>query len=176
MKPRAIAMIIPLLLAGTLSGCTRTTDPRPRPTARSYGPNVVHFDGVGDVGFGDTTAELTRRGLLAAQPGPCGPQLATLPSVSPVFASDRLVLLWAEPPTHTPEGVSVGTGIEDVRAAYPRAQELAAPAETYRFDGLLTRQGDRAYLFLHDGKTVRKAIAGYAEYVQRLFNDGFGTC
>jgi hypothetical protein len=53
---------------------------------------------------------------------------------------------------------------------------LTAPPGTYRFDGLLARQGDRAYLFLHDGRTVRKTVAGYADYAQRLFDEGFGTC
>ncbi|HEX5596953.1 MAG TPA: hypothetical protein VFX61_13200 [Micromonosporaceae bacterium] len=175
MKPRIVSVMIPLLLLSSLSGCTKPSQPLPKPTTPSYGPNIVHLGGVGDVGFGESRAELTRRGLLVAQPGPCGPGLA-IPAVSPVFADDRLVLLWADPPTRTPEGVTVGSPVTEARAAYPTARELTAPPGTYRFNGLLAEQDDRAYLFLHDGKTVRKTIAGYAEHVQRLFNDGFGTC
>jgi hypothetical protein len=40
----------------------------------------------------------------------------------------------------------------------------------------LVTEGDRGYLFLHDGTTVQKAVAGYGEYLTRLFNTGFGSC
>lgn len=178
MKLRNAALITPLLVLGVIAGCTRSAQPRPPATNPASGPNnVVRLDGVAGVEFGDSATELIRRGLLlAAEPGSCRPRLTSLPSVSPVFADDRLVLLWIDPPMHTPEGVTVGTPVATARAAYPAARELAAPPDTYRFDGLLAASGDRAYLFLHDGKTVRKTVVGFAEYAQRLFDDGFGTC
>jgi hypothetical protein len=37
-------------------------------------------------------------------------------------------------------------------------------------------RGDRAFLFLHDGQTVQKEIAGYADYVRRLYAEDFGVC
>jgi hypothetical protein len=35
---------------------------------------------------------------------------------------------------------------------------------------------DRAYLFLHDGATVVKTIAGFTEYAHRLLDSDFGVC
>jgi hypothetical protein len=174
MTRREVPLVV-AMLAGLLAGCT---DPRPdHPNQRpSYGPDVVHLGGVADIGFGDSLDELSRRGALVPQRESCGPRLTSLPTVSPVFANERLVLVWIDPPVRTPEGVTVGTSLAEARAAYPHARDLAAPPDSYRFDGLLVEEGDRAYLFLHDGQTVRKAVAGYTEYVRRLFEDGFGTC
>ncbi|WP_405104138.1 hypothetical protein [Micromonospora sp. NBC_01412] len=45
-----------------------------------------------------------------------------------------------------------------------------------REDPLRARRSDRAYLFLHDGRTVRKIIAGYADWARRLFAEGHGPC
>ena len=53
---------------------------------------------------------------------------------------------------------------------------LPAPPGSHRFAGLLARDGDRAYLFLHDGVTVREIIAGYADWARRLFDEGYGPC
>src|SRR6185436_18478234 len=97
-----------------------------------------------------------------------GPQLVDVPKVSPIFVDDRLVVLWAEPPMHTPEGLGVGSPVDRVRAAYPGG--------TYRFDGLLVTRGDRAYLFLHDTATVRKLIVGYVQYAKLLFDQGYSAC
>ncbi|HEX6969511.1 MAG TPA: hypothetical protein VF174_11980 [Micromonosporaceae bacterium] len=176
MKRRAALLLAPLLAGGVLIGCTEASPHEP--AQRTGGPDeaVVHLHGVADIGFGDTLAELTRRGVLTLRPEACGPRLTALPTVSPVFAKDRLVLLWVEPPARTPEGITVGTPVAEVRTAYPDVRELTAPPGTYRFNGLLVVEGDRAYLFLHDGSTVRKAVVGYAEYARRLFDDGFGTC
>ena len=86
------------------------------------------------------------------------------------------MLLWIDPPLRTPEGVTTGASVQAVRTAYPEATRLTAPPDSYRFDGLLAHSGDRAYLFLHDGKAVRKVVAGYTDYARRLFHEGFGLC
>ncbi|WP_308220936.1 hypothetical protein [Micromonospora phytophila] len=137
---------------------------------------VVDLEGLHDVEFGDTEDELTRRGILRTDVDACGPALAGHDTISPIFVDDRLVLLWLGDTTRTPEGVTAGSPIGEVWDSYPSVRELDAPQGTYRFDGLLARQGDRAYLFLHDGQVVRKIIAGYAEWAQRLFDEGHSPC
>ncbi|WP_174528577.1 hypothetical protein [Micromonospora maritima] len=137
---------------------------------------VVGLDGLRDAEFGDTEEDLTRRGLLHTDEEACGPTLTGLGSASPIFVDDRLVLLWLDDPMSTPEGISAGTPVTDVRAAYPGATALPAPPGGHRFAGLLARDGDRGYLFLHDGVTVRKIIAGYADWARRLFDEGYGPC
>ncbi|MFG1950712.1 hypothetical protein [Micromonospora sp. NPDC048830] len=136
---------------------------------------VVDLNGLPDVEFGDTEEDLTRRGLLQAGVDACGRTLAGH-AASPVFVDDRLVLLWVDDPFRTPEGISVGASVEEVRARYRTLHPLRAPQGTHRFDGLLARSGDRAYLFLHDGRTVRKIVAGYADWARRLFDEGHGPC
>ncbi|MFJ8581813.1 hypothetical protein [Micromonospora sp. NPDC093277] len=137
---------------------------------------VVGLDGLRNAEFGATEAELTRRGVLRTEQDACGPTLAGHGSVSPIFVDERLVLLWFDDPMTTPEGISVGTPLTAVRDAYPSVVDLTAPQGTHRFDGLLARDGDRAYLFLHDRTAVRKIIAGYAEWARRLFDEGYGPC
>lgn len=176
MKLRQFGFIAALLLAASVSGSGPMPPESfavPEPVASVA---VVDLDGLADVDFGDTEAELTRRGVLRTDVDACGPTLAGHAMVSPIFIQDRLVLLWAGDPIRTPEGVAAGTPIAEVRASYPRVRELRAPQGTYRFDGLLARDGDRAYLFLHDGRTVQKIIAGYADWVHRLFVEGHGPC
>ena len=137
---------------------------------------MVDLNGLRNVEFGDTEDELTRRGILRTDVDACGAALAGHDTVSPIFVDDRLVLLWLGDTAGTPEGVTIGTPVTEVWARYPRVRELDAPQGTYRFDGLLARQGDRAYLFLHDGEVVRKVIAGYADWAERLFADGHSPC
>ncbi|MFD0969413.1 hypothetical protein [Plantactinospora endophytica] len=178
MEARKVVRIVAVLVAGAVALCHtyRTVSDEPAATP-AYGPDVLHLKGLRDIEFGDTEQELLSRGQLHTEPAPtCGASLAGPPTVSPVFAEDRLVLLWASPPVRTPEGVTAGTPVDQVEAAYPAATRLTAPPGTYRYDGLLARQGDRAYLFLHDGRTVRKTVAGYADYARRLFDEGFGVC
>ncbi|MFY1674648.1 hypothetical protein ACN27G_32700 [Plantactinospora sp. WMMB334] len=178
MEARRVVRIVAVLVAGAVALCHAYRTVSDEPAAKpAYGPDVLHLKGVRDIEFGDTEQDLLRRGRLDAGSAPaCGPSLTGPSTVSPVFADDRLVLLWASPPVRTPEGVTAGTPVDQAEAAYPAATRLTAPPGTYRYDGLLARQGDRAYLFLHDGRTVRKTIAGYADYAQRLFDEGFGTC
>ncbi|MEH1102139.1 hypothetical protein [Micromonospora sp. CPCC 205561] len=137
---------------------------------------VVDLNGLRDVEFGDTEDELTRRGILRSDIDACGPSLAGHDTTSPIFVDDRLVLLWLGDSTRTPHGITAGIPVAEVRARFPSAHELDAPQETYRFDGLLARQGDRAYLFLHDGRAVTRIIAGYADWAQRLFHEGHSPC
>lgn len=149
--------------------------PNTATVAVTYGPDVVHLQGVRDVRFGHTRADLNDR--LAKTVGECSARVTDLPQGDLVFAADdRLVLLWFDAPLRTPEGISTASTLDAARKAYPQAKELKAPENSYRFDGLLVSDGDHGYLFLHDGKTVRKAIAGYASYLDRLFNAGFGAC
>lgn len=137
---------------------------------------MVGLEGLRNAEFGDTEADLTRRGVLRADEAACGPALVGHGSVSPIFVDERLVLLWLDDPMSTPEGISAGTPVGEVRAAYPGAVDLPAPTGSHRFAGLLARDGDRAYLFLHDGVTVREIIAGYADWARRLFDEGYGPC
>jgi hypothetical protein len=174
-KTRKFLLIAGLLIGAVGAGSGPSNDPA-TPAGAPYGPDVIRLTGFRNIAFGDSAQELTRRGVLGPQETPCGPSLTGLDAVSPVFADDRLVLLWFEPPMRTPEGITVGTPVDAVPAAYPSATWLTAPQETYRFDGLLVEQGDRAYLFLHDGRTVRKIIAGYAGYARKLFEEGSGLC
>ncbi|WP_425413402.1 hypothetical protein [Micromonospora pallida] len=137
---------------------------------------VIDLNGLAGAEFGDSQRELAERGILQEAAESCGPTLVGHETASPIFYDDRLVLLWVSAPVRTPEGVTVGTPVDDLPAHFPSLARLGAPKGTYRLDGLLAQRGDRAYLFLHDGRTVRKTIAGYAEYAQRLFAEGYGPC
>ncbi|KKJ94413.1 hypothetical protein LQ51_28010 [Micromonospora sp. HK10] len=176
MKLRQLGFIAALMAAASIAG-SGVRPQGPEVPARPVGAaEVVGLGGLRDAEFGDTEQELTRRGMLRTDVDACGPTLAGHEAVSAVFAGDRLVLLWLADPMSTPEGISVGTPVTEVRDTFPAAVELAAPQNSYRFDGLLARDGDRAYLFLHDGMTVRKIIAGYADWARRLFDEGYGPC
>ncbi|HEX5596955.1 MAG TPA: hypothetical protein VFX61_13210 [Micromonosporaceae bacterium] len=182
-KARVVALTVAVLLLVGSAACSQgeaaPAASRSSTPAPSYGPNVVHLDGLREIHFGDTEALLTQRGLLApeSEAEPCGPSFVAIPEASPVFFEGRLVQIWAEPPLQTPEGVGVGTPLDDARAVYPTAHKLTAPADSYRFDGLLVTEGDRAYLFLHDGRAVQKVIVGYAEQARMLFEaDVYDLC
>jgi hypothetical protein len=180
MKPRFIPLVIAVLaLFGLLAGYS--TQERSSPAyATSAAPatrtDVVDFDGVRDVRLGQSEADLTARGALARPVDACGPVLTAVHEASPVVANGELVLMWVNPPLETPEGVGVGTPVAAARTAYPQAAIMKAPAASYQFDGLMVTNGDRAYLFMHDGHTVRKAVVGYTDDVQRLFVHGVGNC
>ena len=175
MKLRQFTFIAMLLTAAWVSGSG--VQPPPVLDDRPVGAvQVVDLNGLRDVEFGDTEDELTRRGILRSDVDACGPSLAGHDTTSPIFVDDRLVLLWLGEATRTPQGITAGMPVEEVRARYPSVRELDAPQGTHRFDGLLARRGDRAYLFLHDGRTVRKIIVGYAEWAQRLFEEGHSPC
>lgn len=172
---RALALTTLLVL----SGCTHlnrpaaTTGPTERVPTRSA--EIVDITGIGDVKIGSTRAEISEH-LHTQLPG-CNTQLASHPQGSLVFTSDDIfVLIWFEAPLRTPDGVTTGTSVSMIKTAYPQATELRAPEGSYRFDGLIATSGEHGYLFLHDGRTVRKAIAGYVDYLHRLFNTGFGVC
>ncbi len=176
MKLRQFGFIATLILAASISG----SGPVPPETIAVREPvasvTVVDLDGLADIDFGATESELTRRGILRTDVDACGPTLAGHEMVSPIFINNRLVLLWAGDPVRTPEGITAGTPIAEVRDTYSTVRQLRAPQGAHRFDGLLARDGDRAYLFLHDGHTVRKIIVGYADWAHRLFVEGHGPC
>ncbi|WP_229400786.1 hypothetical protein [Micromonospora okii] len=187
MKLRQFVFIAALLTAASIAGSgvrpqgpvDEAGDHRPRDplgTRPAGVDEVVGLDGLRDVEFGDTEQELTRRGALSPGADACGPALAGHGAASPIFVDDRLVLLWLDDPARTPEGVTVGTPVAEIASRYRSVSRLDAPRQTHRFDGLLARRGDRAYLFLHDGRTVRKIIVGYADWARRLFAEGHGPC
>lgn len=175
----ALAPVLALLAAGIrlVGGESKPAEPPAKFAASATGASdVIYPHGLGGLEFGASEQELTRQGVLLPETAACAPRLTGLATVSPVFDEDRLVLLWASPPVRTPEGIAVGTPVDVVRQTYPVVTALAAPRGSYRFDGLLAAEGDRGYLFLHDGLRVRKIIAGYTEYARKLFDEGFGTC
>jgi hypothetical protein len=190
-RPGVLTALVIAAASLVLSACAAETgrpaadSPAASPTAGasptpaqavSHGPEIVDFAGVQEIRFGDLKADLVGEGRLTAQREGCGPTFTNARELSPVFDGERLVLIWVNPPYRTPEGVTVGTPLSEALRRYPSAQPLAPPAGSYVFPGLLVSQGDRAYLLLHDGKTVQKTIAGYTEYVNRLYRDGFGQC
>lgn len=144
--------------------------------AAAPGPQVVRYTGVPGLAFGDTEQDLIRRGVVVRDTPECNPRMVRPTGATPVFVDGRLALLWADPPLHTPEGIAVGDSVASVRKAYPAASDLAPPAGSYRFSGLLAGSGDRAYLFLHDGRQVQKLIVGYTRHARTLFEQGFGGC
>jgi hypothetical protein len=168
--------VIILITALALSACAQVTRaPDPPPPSEEPRGEVVSVTGLGEVKIGSTRADLGRH--LDTEPPGCNTRLRVHPQGSLVFTSDgRFVLLWFDSPLRTSEGVTTGTEIGKVRAAYPGAIELTAPAGSHRFDGLLVVEGEHGYLFLHDGKAVQKAVAGYVDYLHHLFDTGFGSC
>jgi hypothetical protein len=169
-----VGVMAAVTLAAGLAGCTGTADPAP--AAATESPEVVSYQGLGGIRFGDSRTDLASEHGMVQASGDCAPRLPSYAGASPVFDGDRLVLLWADPPLHTPESIAVGAPVATVDATYPGAEPLTAPPGSFHFDGLLVTSGDRGYLFLHDGTTVQKLIAGYEEHARLLFDEGFGTC
>lgn len=163
------------VFAGALVGCGGVDDPT---TAAQYsdGRQVVTSTGLPEIEIGASRADLVRDQGLTQGPGDCAPLLPNRPAASPVFEDDRLVLLWANPPLRTPDGVAVGSPVVALRAQYPDAEPLSAAPGSHQYDGLLVTVDEHAYLFLHDQQQVQKLIVGSAEHARRLFHEGFGTC
>lgn len=138
--------------------------------------DVVTFTGVADVELGDSLTEISAAHEIEAPIGGCALTIDGVDGVDPVFADDRLVLMWIHAPVHTPEGIMEGSSVAAVRSAYGNEVDLTPPAGSHAFPAILVTKDDRAYLFLHDGKSVRKEIVGYTDYVKRLYEDGFGAC
>lgn len=160
-----------------IAACAQVTKAAPSlaPTASQEPDTVVNLTGLDGIKFGLKRADLA--GYLNTDLPGCNTQLRDYPQGSLVFtADDRLVLMWFNAPLKTAEGIATGASLDAAKAAYPKATELKAPAGSHRFDGLLASSGDYGYLFLHDGKKVQKAIAGYVDYEHRLFDSGFGVC
>jgi len=169
---RALALTGLLLLGG----CAHLAPAAPTSvTSAPSSEDVVRVTGYSGFRFGDSRAEV--ESFINHDLQGCNSQLAGRPEGSLVFdPDDRLVLFWFEAPLRTPEGIKTGDTLAALTAAYPGATPLSAPARSHRFDGHLVDQGEHGYLFLHDGTTLRKAIAGYVDYLQRLFDSGFGVC
>ncbi|MPZ26811.1 MAG: hypothetical protein GEV12_10235 [Micromonosporaceae bacterium] len=170
--------LLTTLLAGLtgLAGCTGTVDPAPEAASPSHDPHLVSQVGLAEIRFGDTREVLERDHGLIQEPGDCAPRLPDQPAVSPVFEGDRLVLLWVDPPLHTPAGLAVGSPVAAVRAAHPDAEDLPAPADPFQFHGLIVTVDDRAYLFLHDQELVQKLIIGFDRHARLVHHEQFGVC
>ncbi len=176
----AVAAVITMAcLAGTAAILVIARDHHTRlagfeqSTTVAGGQDVVTFEGVGDVHFGDPVGALAASHGFKDDPSACTRTFSDLQGVDPVVADDKLVLMWVEPPVHTPEGIAVGSAVSAVRQAYPGGVDLAG---AHAYPGIMVVKQDKAFLFLHDGKTVKKEIAGYADYVRRLYTEGFGAC
>jgi hypothetical protein len=171
-----LAAVLALAALG-LSGCTAATG-SPSSSATGATPaNVIDFAGLPGIAIGASLSELTKAGAITTKGPGCAPSFASLPNASPIFDADRLVLIWAYPPLHTPENVSVGSSIETARKAYPSAVELSAPAGSHRYPGLLvTGPDDLTYLMLYDNGQVQKLVVGMQKYARMLVDTGFGAC
>ena len=176
MKLRQFAFIATLMTAASIAG-SGVPPTGPIPDGRPAGSvEIIDLNGLRNIEFGATEDELTRRGILRTSLDACGPMLAGHDTVSPVFVEDKLVLLWVGDPMRHTGGHNGRLARRRGLGPLPGGQPAAAPQGTHRLDGLLARSGDRAYLFLHDGRTVRKTIAGYADWARRLFDEGAGPC
>ncbi len=183
---RAVGLAVLLGLVYGLSGCTGDAggaEPASSPVTpsapASRDPDVIDFGGLRDIRLGASLRALSAAGVVAVDGQACGPSFTGLREASPVFAGDELVLIWANPPLRTPEGIMVGSSIEDARQAYPSGIELTPPDGSTTFPGLLVTGGDdQAYLLLYDPEPerVEKLIVGYERYAGMLFFNGFGTC
>lgn len=186
MRRAAADLLVVTLLLGTMlraAGCgakspAGSPSPSPSPPAGSrVDPDLVGFTGLPDIQIGASLRDLVAAGRVATPAAACGPAIVGHLGASPIFDGDRLVLLWANPPLHTVEGVMVGAPLDQVRRAYPDALDLLPPSGSTTFPGLLVRgEGGYAYLLLHDGVRVQKLIVGLESYARRLVSTGFGTC
>ena len=178
---RTAGIVITLLALS--AGCTASARRLPivqpvfsQSATPGYGPQVVQFAGFRDITFGEMRADLTAKGYLKTEGERCGPRLARTPELTPMFEGDRLVMVWVNPPFHTPEGLGIGTPLAEVRRTYPTVRELTPVDGSHSYPGLLLTKGDRAYLFLHDAQRVQKLIIGVAKNVERFFAEGFSAC
>ena len=152
-----------------------TGEAAPSASASADEGEVVSIAGIGDIRFGETSADLTRRHGLHNVASACMARFTSPENVNPIFVDGKLAILSLEAPVHTPEGVMVGTPVDTVRVSYPDATQLSPP-EQYAFAGLLAARGDLGYLFLYSSDTVEKILVGYSVYLRQLFAAGFPTC
>jgi hypothetical protein len=164
------------MTAVLVGGCAQPIAGPPRgATPTTADATVINFTGTDSVRWGETLEQLRDAGQMAPSPDGCGPRFLDIEGAGPVFEDDRLVLIWAYPPLHTPENVMVGTPIPTVRVAYPRA--VALPSAPGLFDAMLVANGlGQAYLILHDGTIVQKLIVGLESAARRLYASRLDTC
>ena len=183
---RVVGLVLLLGLGYGLSGCAGdaggaepASSPGTPSAAASRDPDVIDFGGLRDIRLGASLRALSAAGIVAVDGSACGPSFTGIPEASPVFDGDELVLIWAHPPLRTPEGIMVGSTIEEARRAFPSGIELTPPDGSTTFPGLLVTGGDdQAYLLLYDAERgrIEKLIVGYERYAGMLFFNGFGTC
>jgi len=182
-------LAVPLLLLATVACDDQPTDSagepepgRPSPTA-SYPPNVVHLDGIGPIRFGENRLALVGKKLIvpAEELGCEGQQVYDVPgyvdAADLIFNSqDKLGFVWVlSPGVRTPEQISVESPLDEVRKAYPDAEEL--PESERSFPGLLVKGEKTGYLFLYEPKTreVVKLLAGFVDILRDAQKSGI-TC
>lgn len=137
--------------------------------------NTITLSGFDDIHFGESRSELTaRHGLRTTRAG-CRPRFTDRSQLGPVFVDGKLAMLWADPPLHTPEGVSVGTTVTQARQSYPDAVSLPPPGP-YRYAGLLATKDGMGYLFLYQDDAVDKMVVGYENYLRQTFPTAASSC
>jgi hypothetical protein len=149
-----------------------------RSTTTAQAPTVpagqVDFTGTGDIHFGTTLSDLERTHGLIRRPDSCAPSITDTPLVTPVFVDNKLALMWVNAPLHTPEGITVGSPVNQVRSVYPGATDMPTPANG--LPAIMVTRNDRAYLFLYSADKVEKMLVGYQQYIQQLYQSGGDTC
>jgi hypothetical protein len=174
-SPRTLLLLGAVIVGVILlvsAGRDRTRHPSQTPSVPA---GQVNFTGTGDIHFGTTTALLQRDHGLIRKPDSCSPSITDTPLISPVFVDNKLALMWIKAPLHTPEGITVGSPVNQVRAVYPQATAMPAPPAG-QLPAIMVSQNDRAYLFLYSGEKVAKVLVGLQQYVQQLYQSGGDTC
>jgi hypothetical protein len=174
-SPRTLLLLGGVLVAVIVLASTAHDRGRQVRAAPTVPAGQVDFTGTGDIHFGATAGEVSRDHGLIQRPGDCGRTITDMPQVSPVFVDDKLALLWVNAPLHTPEGITVGSPVSQVRAAYPQASAVPAP-DAGRYPAIMVTRDDRAYAFLYSGDRVEKVIVGLRQYVEQLYQAGGDAC
>jgi hypothetical protein len=163
----------------TRSGAVRRPSAGP---SSAYAPNIVHLQGIGAVRFGEDRKDLVARKLIkAGEPGCDGSPVYEVPgyveAADLIFnAQDKLAFVWVQAPgVTTPEKLSVESSIDDVRKAYPGAEELDGNGQS--FPGVLVKAEKTALLFLYEPKTrqVIKLLGGFTDVLREAQRAGI-TC
>jgi hypothetical protein len=161
------------------SAAARTPSPA---VSSAYAPNIVHLQGIGAVRFGDDRKDLVARKLIkVGEPGCDGSPVYEVPgyveAADLIFnAQDKLAFVWVQAPgVQTPEKLTVESKIDDVRKAYPDAEELKGNGQS--FPGVLVKAEKTALLFLYEPTTreVIKLLGGFTDVLREAQRAGI-TC
>lgn len=170
----------------TPTGDFRSGSPSPSTVAETFAPNVVHFGGVGKIRLGDRPADIVARGLAKRydEDSCYGDVIYEIPGYEPdidlVFGSDeRLTLIWVlTPRAYTPEKLSVASTVDQVRQAYPKAEDLNPPhASTFPAVLVADQKSGGGYLFLyepHTKKVAKLIVAAHADLKAAYLDSALG--